>query len=180
MSMLTKRLNVVICIYHTIEGYGKSSINKILEQVQLELKEECEKYEDVKVAYVYETPSLLDVKKFEKLEKQTPIYYKKLYSNEKMIHNLAHIWFMGLALLEQQVCDEKQGVENRIYLITDEQFKRVETNQLVFEQNGELMLHPRFAALKFKPILIKTEQAGGDLLENYICQNGEVRIEEAL
>lgn len=163
-----KPLNVVICIYHTVGLHRESVINKMLEEVQLGLKEECNAYQEIQVAYVYETLSLLDVKQFQKLKKETPIYYKEPCGSHKMMHNLAHVWFMALAVLEKQVNKMDCETENRLYFLTDEKFSRVEVNQLFVEENGKLMIHPRFSKLSFIPFLKKTKHAGGDLLEQYI------------
>lgn len=163
-----KSLNVVICIYHTVGLHRESVMNKMLEEVQLELKEERDAYQEIQVAYVYETESLLDVKSFQKLETETPIYYKEPCASHKMNHNLAHVWFMALALLEKQANKMESKAENRLYFLTDEKFSRVEVNQIFEKKDGNVMIHPRFSKLSFIPFLKKTKHAGGDLLEEYI------------
>lgn len=168
------QLNVVICIYHVLGTGTESRVNEMLEYLQRKLRQECSKFSKIQVAYVYETP-LLDVKPFRTLEKETPFYYKEPCRKSET-HSLSRVWFMGLALLEQQQRNNKERTEQRLYLITDEKFDRVQVNEIVEKRDGKLYLNPRFSAVEFTPILMKTEKAGGDNLEEYIQEKGDRQI----
>lgn len=171
-----RQLNVVVCVYHSLGVYKKNLVNQMLEYLQEQLKRECDEYEKVQIDYIYETPSL-QIKKIERLEKDTPIQYQEPCKSSET-HSITHMVFMGLAVLEQKLYECDIEVENRMYLITDERFKRVQVKQLIMEKNGEFFLHPRFSKIEFTPVLIKTENAGGDWLEEYIRNhsNGQVFI----
>ena len=167
-----KKLNVVICIYHSSNLREKSPINEMLEKLQMQLKTECKKYDEIQIAYVYETPSL-DAKGFQVFTEETPIYYKELYE-KRCSYNLENVWFLGLALLEQKVMEQNlpadAEIENRIYLVTDERFDFYQSGKIVFEEDGEIKLHPRFSKLDITSVLIKTKSAGGELLEKYMSR----------
>ena len=157
-------LNVVICINQNLGHARKSPINQMLEDVQLELKKELPSYEAIHVAFVYETP-LLNVKLFEILTEETPVYYKEPCEYSET-HNMKQLFFMGLVLLEKQ---QKVVVgESRFYLLTDERFSRVHINEIV--QNS------RFSNLKFKPVLYTNQPKDEkDLLVQYFNKYGDVR-----
>lgn len=164
-----KNLNIVICIYHKMGLYRKSTINELLEKLQENLKQECKNYEKVQIAYVYETPSL-NVKKFAPFTKESPIYYKEPCI-EKSPHSLANVWFMGLALLEQI----QEDCEKRMYFVTDERFDVIQVNQIVYQKEDKFMLNSRFTKSNIQLFLVKSGQtAGGELLEDYIRIYGEV------
>ncbi len=167
-----KMLNIVVCIYHDLSRQKKSPINEMLEELQKQLKTECKKHSEIQIAYVYETPSL-SVKEFEVFTEDTSIYYKTPCEKSRP-HSLEHVWFMGLALLEQRLVEVEQfrdvEIENRIYLLTDEKFDLYQSGKIVYEEDGEIFLHPRFSNLDVTSILIKTENAGGELLEKYMTR----------
>lgn len=160
-----RNLNAVICIYQRMGYFGKSKINEMLEEIQADLKKKLSCYEEVRVSFVYEAP-LLAVKPFEKLTEETPVYYQRLCEGEE-IHNLAHVMFMGLALLERQ--KDMKTDENLVYLLTDEQhFDMVQVQELVYlDQSGNVKINPRFAQIPFTPILYKTGSVGKSMLENF-------------
>ena len=164
-----KNLNIVICIYHKMGLYRKSTINELLEKLQENLKQECKNYEEVQIAYVYETPSL-SVKKFAPFTKESSIYYKEPCI-EKSPHSLANVWFMSLALLEQI----EENCEKRMYFVTDERFDAMQVNQIIFKKEDTFILNTRFSINDVQLFLVKSEQiAGGELLEDYIRMYGEV------
>lgn len=107
---------------------------------------------------------MLEVREFESIDKDTPFCYKEPCIGKD--HNIAHILLMGLILLQELQNKEKRG-EYRLYLLTDEKFNRLQVNQIVYEHGSEIRIHPMFENLVYKPILVKTEQAGGDILEEY-------------
>lgn len=170
-----RKLKAVICIYHNLGFATRSPINQMLESIDIELKKELLRYEEVQAAYVYETP-LLDVRPFEPIREDAPVYYKEPCEPNET-HNLMHVLFMGLALLEQQHKNDND-TEYRVYLVTDERFRRIYVNQIIQNRETELVLHPRFADLNVKFILVKSDKnAGEDIFEEYIRkrQNGEIR-----
>ena len=192
-----RALNVVICVYQrAAETADPSPVNRMLEQVQLRLKEKLEDYEEIRVAFISENPGL-NVRGFQTLSKDTPVCYNEPGDRN---HNLAHMWLMGLVLLEQRSKDaekertgkkqlanvllERQnniseygGEENYLCLLTDEKFPREKAELLFTKTNGEVRMHTRFEKLSFCPVLLKSKRAGGELLEEYIRQKkGVVRI----
>lgn len=168
-------LNVVICIFQ--KGIGvedRSLINQMLEKLQIQLKGELDQYKEIYVAFVYETPSL-DAKKFFKLERDTQIYYKEPTKS----CNFAHVWLMGMALLEQkqkETIDSQILAENRLYLVMDVEVSRTEALLIIQEKEGRLYMHSRFEKVNFKPILFKSEDGKGNLLEEYIQKYGDVKV----
>lgn len=168
-------LNAVICLYHNQNTYAKSRINEMLGHLQEDLKRERSRYETVDVAYVYETASL-NARPFCELTEDAPVYYKESCQTST-VHDLAGVVFMGLAMLEQKIRqDGPSDRENRLYLLTDEPFNRVQVNRIIQKNGADLTLHPRFRTLAFVPFLIRTEKAGGDILEAYIRAHGDVKI----
>lgn len=166
-----QKLNVVICVFHKdAELEDKSPLNQMLEELQFKLKKELERYKEIQVAYVFHDDNL-NVREFEKLEKSTPIYYKELSQS----YNFAHIWLMGMVLLEREQQEEKKTkftVENRIYLVTDAKLPRDKVRLIIEERRG-LRMHSRFEQLDFRPFLWRSEEAKGDILEEYIEKEGE-------
>lgn len=161
--------NVVICIYHKKGRHQQSMINEMLEGVQSKLKKKLKNYKEIQIAYVYETNSILDVKEFEKLEENTPIYYKEPCNKEKGEHNLAYVYFMGLAVLEKQLEKNPQrNVENIVYLITDEEFGRTMVNRILYA------LHARFSHLNFQAKLVKTSDVGKN--EDFESYMNEIEV----
>lgn len=160
-----RKLNVVICIYQKMGYSRKNRINEMLEAIQTDLKKKLTCYEKVQTAYVYEAP-LLTVKKFEKLTEETPVYYQRPCEGEE-IHSLAHVMFMGLALLEQ--LQNLNTEENQLYLVTDEQnFDMVQVQELVYTDRwGNVKLNPRFSHISFTPILYKAGSTGNGMLEKF-------------
>ena len=166
-------LNVVICIYNklgvrkkTDDDEVQDKLNQALETLQLKLKSEEQEYKEIKIAYVYEAP-LLTVRPFETFHEDSPVFYKRPCSEKGGIHDLAQVVLMGLALLEQ-ISDDTEDVQNRLYLVTDERFERKYVNELVVQDEKDGMIHwnPRFSGLNVKAYLYKTaKNAGGSKLE---------------
>lgn len=176
-------VNAVICIFQKSRGVAdQSPVNQMLEKLQLQLKKELDQKTEIYIAFVYETPSL-DARGFERLKEDTPIFYKEPCP-VKMPYNLAHLYMLGMALLERQ-CQEtgKEGdvsIENRLYLITDEKFSRQKSALIVQKRDGKLCMHPRFDNVRhFRPYLCKTRKAGGESLEEFIKDNGVVFVYDA-
>lgn len=177
-----KVLHAIISIYHQGPSGEKSFVNEQLEKIQIKLKSECEDYEKIRVTYVFETP-YLDVKVIEDFKEDTQICYKEPYILEKGksklsngMHKLQHVCFLSLVLMEEFGEKNKENVENRWYMITDEKFPRNSVREIVAEQDDQIVMHPRFAKLCFETYLIKTKkpESGGDLLERYFACNGNV------
>ncbi len=166
-----KELFAVVCVYHPLIYAKQKHINSMLEMVQKELKEEASYYEKVHVAYVYESP-YLEVKDFHDMDHNTPIYYKEPCEGES--HDLVHVLFMGLMLLKE-LQDKHEESEKRLYLLTEERFERTHISQIVYKNEEEIKIHPLFEELNYQPILIKTEMAGGDILEEYFADKNGLR-----
>lgn len=163
-QIFDKKLYVTICIYHIPRLGTSSPINKMIEEVIEELKSELPDYEEIQIAYVYETRGLMDVKEFQPLTEDSPVYYKE--PCEIIVsHKLEHVFFMGMAMLEP-IQERDDAPETRLYLITDEKFERV--NQIVYRDENRIRMNPRFSGMYTKIILRKAPNAGGDILEEYI------------
>lgn len=165
----SKGLHAILCIYQK-PGYGGASpVNHMLEEIQLSLHRECREGRRIRIAFVFENPSYLDARAFEDIDEGTPVFYKEV-NDHLEVHSVAHVLFMGLAMLEQ--LRDAADSENRLYLITDEKFDRVQSNQVVYRSgDGSVKLHPRFGGLEIHPILYKTEQAGGGVLEEFFGED---------
>lgn len=168
----SRTVKAVICICQKLGAGTRSPVNQMLEHIQQELKQESARGKEVQVAYVYETPSLR-ARGFETIGADTPVYYKEPCERSET-HRLTHIFFMGLALAEAER-KRDEGAEYRVYLVTDEKFSRLHANEIICSDGSGLRLHPRFAALDCRLILVKAKNAGGDILEAYIRERGEVR-----
>ena len=172
-----KKLNTVICIFQK-QGYGNNSrINEMLENIQIELKKELTNYKQVLIAYVYEAP-VLSVRPFQEFTKESPVYYQRPCEEEE-VHDLAHLMFMGLALMKR--LPEPLEDENRLYLLTDEDFDqmriKMQLKELVFQdrKTGEVRIHPNFEDIPFRPFLYKsTEHAGTGIMERFFGKNVRV------
>lgn len=159
-----RKLYVAICIDQA-PGYGKNSpVNRMLEELVGQLKRERMDYESIEVAYVYETEGMMDVKDFASLTEESLVWYKEPCIRMEN-HNLNHVFFMGMALLER-VEKLYDTAEKRLYFVTDEKFERV--NQIACETEKGLKANPRFAGMDVEIILVREENAGGDLLDKYI------------
>lgn len=169
-----RTLYAVICISHELKWEIQSPVNHMLKRIETELEGELEHYQEVQTAYVYESP-LLEVREFQAMEKNSPFIYKEPCVGK--YHNLPHIFFMGMVLLQELQKNNKEG-EYRLYLVTDEKFHQSQVRQIVYEQGNEIRLSSVFEDLDFKPVLFKTAGAGGDILETYFekNKNGEVRL----
>ncbi len=174
LHMKGQILYVVVCVYQNRSRYQKESpVNQMLETLQRELKEELETYQEIQIAFVYGTPEL-HVRIFQKLERDTPIFYKE----PEKVGNAAHIWMMGMALLEQtQGAEEEQAkVDRRLYFITDAKILRKYAQLMVFGEAEQIGIHPRFHKVKFTPFLWRSSDAKGDLLEEYIKKQSKCRV----
>ena len=166
-----KKLNAVICIYQKPGWGNKSPVNLILEKLQAELKNELNNgtYESIRLAFVYELPKTLGVRRFEKFDADTPTLFKEYY--EKTDHSLSRVIFMGLALLERERSTEDEPTENRLYLVTDDKFKAWDMKRLVytskenFNADENTMINARFALACDTAYLYKTSNAGGGEFE---------------
>ena len=148
-SALKNRLNVVICIYQKPGQCLRSPVNRFLEYVQNALKKEFDNYREIQIAYVYENPSTLGVKPFERLITNTPIYYKEPYEKYKP-HDISHVVQMGLALLRQKCAEdgkEEKNRENRLILISDDYFEDSQTKKIFYEKEDTICLNPCFSDL---------------------------------
>jgi len=167
-------LCAVICIDQR-SGYGaKSPVNRTLSKIQEALRKEADpetggSYSSVREAFVYENEVSIGVKPFETIGRDTPVYFVENYY--KVEHNLAHVLFMGLLLLEKARKEEKVPTAKRLYLVTDRKFTWPEVNRIIVgdedEEGAEISILPRFSDICDETImyLYKTEQAGDVKLE---------------
>lgn len=166
-----QKLNVVVCIFQKdISMTDQSPLNQMLEELQVALKNELDEYSEIELAFVFEDKAL-GIRGFEKLERNTPAYYKE----PDKTYNLAHIWLMGMVLLEQKQQVEEPGfaIENRLYLVTDAKLPQDKVRCIIEVEGEVLRMHSRFEKLDFIPILWKSEEADGDILEEYIRKHGK-------
>lgn len=184
-------LSAVICICQK-SGYGaKSPVNRALSRIQQDLRKMAEKdgeesYNSVRVAFVYENEVSLGVKPFEVIDENTQISFMESYGRTE--HNLAHVLFMGLILLEEAAREEEVPSIKRLYLVTDRRFPRREVNRILAdEEDGEenpeanfredaedpgSLIIPRFADIYNETgmYLYKTRQAGDQKLEKLFTE----------
>lgn len=179
-----KKLNAVICIYQKLGWGNKSPVNMMLEKLQLELKNELNKgaYSSIRLAFVYELPKTLGVRRFEKFDADTPILFKEYF--ERTHHSLARVVFMGMALLERERDSEKELTENRLYLVTDDQFKLDDMKRLVygskegFAEDGNTFINARFAMACDTAYLYKTSDAGTGEFEKKFRNTRQFEFEQ--
>lgn len=166
-----QKLNIVVCIFQKdISMSDQSPLNQMLEELQIELKNALDEYSEIELAFVFEDKAL-GIRGFEKLERNTPVYYKE----PDKTYNLAHIWLMGMALLEQKQQEEEPGfvIENRLYLVTDAKLPQDKVRCIVEVEGDVLRMNSRFEKLDFIPFLWKSKEADGDVLEEYIRKHGK-------
>ena len=75
----------------------------------------------------------------------------------------------------KELQDKHEESEKRLYLLTEERFERTHISQIVYKNEEEIKIHPLFEELNYQPILIKTEMAGGDILEEYFADKNGLR-----
>ena len=172
-------LCAVICIDQKT-GYGaESPINRALSKIQDDLRKEADpegggSYGSVREAFVYKNEQSLDVEPFERIDQSTPYFSIENYSEVE--HNLAHVLFMGLVLLEKARREEKVPTAKRLYLVTDRKFTRQEVNRIIFEdeegESKEISILPRFSDICDEAVmyLYKTERAGDSRLEKLFTE----------
>lgn len=161
---------VCICINQR-PGYGaESRVSYLIDQVFCDLKKEIALYNEIHIAYVYETIGLMDVKPFCVLKENKKPYYKETCGNVGD-HSMDHIFFVGMELLEQ--CENG---ERRLYFLTDEKLPRV--NNLLHKTPIGIEMNERYVHSDVKIILCKSDSVGEDLLEEYLMTNkhGSVKI----
>lgn len=166
-------LNAVICVYQKPGTSGRSPINAGLEAVIAELKREIPDYKVIQVAYVYETKGLQNCIPFEQLTSGTEPYYMEPI-REVPDHNLDHVLFMGMAMLEQK--KRINGGECRLYLVTDDRFKS--GNEVVWHEDGMPVMNPKLNELNAAIIIVKQERTGGEEIEQVVENQlaGKVRM----
>lgn len=182
-----KTLNAVIGIFE--RDAKKSPVNRVLVELQNRLKEELKRgeYGKIRVAFVYESP-VLEVRPFELLGQDSRIYYKEPGDGPAQAYNLAHIWLMGIALLEQEQKrwqeEEQNGKngqeqqENRFYLLLNDRLSRSELQLMFADDREEIRLHSRFREVDFFPVLIQSKSAECKILEEYVVHHGDCREAE--
>lgn len=156
-------LNAVICVYQKPGFSSKSPVNRMLEKLVAGLKGEMPDYESIQIAYVYETRGLQNVLPFETVTSHTEPYYMEPI-RDMADHSLDHVFFMGMALLEQ--AKAVNNGECRLYLVTDARFEHV--NEVYWKDEEAIILNPRFAKMNPKVYIYKAENAGGEELEQLI------------
>lgn len=182
-----KTLNAVIGIFE--RDAKKSLVNRVLVELQNRLKEELKRgeYGKIRIAFVYESP-VLEVRPFELLEQDSRIYYKEPGDGPAREYNLAYIWLMGIALLEQEQKrwqeEEQNGQngqeqqENRFYLLLNDRLSRSELQLMFANDREEIRLHSRFREVDFFPVLIQSKSAECKILEEYVVHHGDCREAE--
>lgn len=165
-----RKLFVTVCIYEKPGYRTNSPVNRMLEELLAKLKAESEDYEEIRIAYVYETENLMDVREFSPLTPNSPVLYKEPcgWMNS---HKLHQVFFMGLTLLEQKL-QQEEAAESRLYLLTDEKFERV--NQIVCQTPQGVEINPGIRKGDTKVILIKSCNAGDELFEKYIADETQI------
>lgn len=156
-------LNAAICVYQKPGISGRSPINKMLETIINGLKKELPDYTTIQTAYVYETRGLQSCIPFEPLTTSSEPYYMEAV-RDAADHSLDHVFFMGMALLEQA-----KGInrgECRLYLVTDDRFEHV--NDICRKDEGEIVLNPRFKDVNPRIIIYKSEKSGGEEIERAV------------
>lgn len=169
-----RRLFAVICIDQAPECGTESPINEMIEHVISSLKEVLSEYEDISLAYVYESAGMTEAVPFLPFTRETECLYANL-PTEGTSHNLNHLFFLSMAMLEQEQ-RRNQAADCRLYLLTNEHFPRV--NQIVWQSAGRTIVNLRFAGLAAEIILYKSPGAGADLLESYIRSRPGSRVLE--
>ena len=167
-----KDLCAVICIDQE-PGYGtQSPVNRILSEIQNDLRKEANRegkgsYGSVRLAFVYKNEVSLAVKPFETISQNTPVYFMDNF--RRVENNAAHVLFMGLVLLEKARQEEQVSTVKRLYFVTDREFTRLEVNRIIVEdeEGAEISILPRFSDICDETImyLYKTKQAGDVKLE---------------
>ncbi len=167
-TIKNKVKNVVVCIYpEAISETNQSHINRTLEQIQINLLKSSNSNEKTEIAFVFGEKVVCAVD-FKELDDNITYYLDYV----KKSASLYHIWFMGMALLENKYkTDKKMGIvsENYFYILTDRPFRRTDS--------ANILATPRFHDFDKTIILIKSENGGGGSLEDYIEQNGRVYID---
>ncbi len=149
IRQVKRNLYTAICIHQSRERLSRSPVNEILENILTDLRTELRSYEDILISYVYETGGLQACTEFMKLDRNTqPLYTEQ--PDACGDRSLDHIFFIGMAMLEQM--DSEISGECRLYLITDDRPGR--TSGIFREEEGELFINPRFAALNAEVIVV--------------------------
>lgn len=161
-------LYTVICINQKPGCGTESRINCLIYQTIEKLKEEITDYNEIHVAYVYETPGLMGVRKFEILNGETQPCYRDVCEKYDD-HNMSHVFFIGFKMLEEISDDEK-----RLYYITDENLPRV--NSIVIQRENRLEVNELLNDSDVEVVLCKPDTLESDIFEEYIdgCRNGKV------
>ena len=128
-----RKLYAAICIYQRPGSGTASPVNGMLEKTIAGLKSELPDYEEIQLAYVYETKGLQGCIPFRPVHADTEPFCMEPLDNADN-HSIDHVYFMGMAMLEQM--NSIAAGECRLYLITDDKLPRV--NELS---------NPRFAGL---------------------------------
>lgn len=164
-GMDEKNKNIVVCICQQSEQMsGRSHINRTLELLQRQWMNEESR---IQIAFVYGS-GVTCVRDFSDMKEQGICYVENCKESVK----LSHLWFMGMALLERkQAQDQREKIyaQNFIYLITDCEFNRIETEKV--------LACIRFTELKVIPVLIKNKDGAGGSLESYIRRKGNVYLD---
>lgn len=162
---ITKRkLFAVICIDQIQESGHESPVNKMIEHINRQLKDELQKYEDISLAYVYENGGMTEATPFCKFTETSVCRYLNIPIDGAQ-HNLNHLYFLSMGMLEQ-VQKQNDTADCRLYLLTNERFPRV--NQIVWQSEGRVKINPRFIDVPIQIHLYKTPGSAGDMLEEYI------------
>lgn len=95
-----RNLYTVICINQKPGCGTESRINCLIYQTIEKLKEEITDYNEIHVAYVYETPGLMGVRKFEILNGETQPCYRDVCEKYDD-HNMSHVFLSVLRCLKR-------------------------------------------------------------------------------
>lgn len=144
-----RKLYVALCVYIKKGRACRSPVNEMIEIVISDLKKELMDYEEIRIAYVFETDGLQGCVPFERMTAETMPYYTEP-KKDSSDHNLDHVFFMSMALLEDQNREERG--ECRLYLITDEKIER--SNEIQWMEEGNTIMNPRFEDLNTKVMVV--------------------------
>lgn len=146
-----KGKNVVIGLFRrSVSNSNRSHINRSLEGIQVKLKE-CATEADINLSFVFGENKVW-ASDFSTVLPDTPVKYLENSEGNQKSH---HVWFLGQAILEKKMKEDKDKHINNdnyfILLVDDVQAYEVERiSAFLKDENGELPQEN----LGFIPILI--------------------------
>lgn len=163
LRSVKRDLNAVICVFQKPGNSRRRPVNRMLETIIDGLRSELPDYKSIRTAYVYETRGLQNCIPFQPLTAGTEPYYMEPV-REAADHDLDHVFFLGMALLEK--AQSINGGECRLYLVTDDRFGFA--SEICLRDEGTVNLNPRFAHLNTTIYIYRSENAGGAEIEQVV------------